>query len=125
MKKFRLADKRILWAGALVVLILLMMDFNNRLGEMLRLNQERQEVGVQVTQLVATQEYLKTQIAYATSAVAVQGWAREEGRMIQPGDIPIVPVAPPGSVTATPEVVVPTVEPVQNWQIWEALFFGE
>ena len=125
MKKFRLADKRILWAGALVILILLMMDLNTRLGEMLRLNQERDDVAAQVTQVVATQDELKTQIAYATSVVAVQAWARQEGRMIQPGDVPIVPVAPPQSVTPTPEVVAPTAEPVQNWQVWEALFFGE
>ncbi|MDD5367886.1 MAG: septum formation initiator family protein, partial [Anaerolineaceae bacterium] len=124
-KRFHLADRRILWAAALVVLILLMMDFNNRMGEMLRLNDQRKEMGAHMTQLVATQQYLKEQIAYATSDVAVQEWARQEGHMIQPGDVPIVPVEPSGQVTPTPGVEAPIVQTVQNWQVWEALFFGE
>ncbi len=125
MKKIRFTDRRILWAGVLIILILLMMDFNNRLGEMLRLNEQRGVSSAKLTQLVETQQFLENQIAYATSDVAVQEWARQEGRMVQPGDIPIVPIAPPGSVQATESAPVPTVEPVSNWQVWEALFFGK
>ncbi len=124
MKKFRLFDRRFLWAGALVVIILLMMDFNTRLGEMLRLKDERVQVSAHLTQLVATQQYLQTRIAYATSDVAVQEWARQEGHMALTGDVPIVPIAPPGS-TPTPQVVpTPTVPAAPNWQVWDALFFG-
>jgi cell division protein FtsB len=125
MKKIRFTDRRILWAGVLIILILLMMDFNNRLGEMLRLNEQRGVSSAELTQLVETQQFLEKQIAYATSDVAVQEWARQEGRMIQPGDIPIVPIAPPGSVQATESAPVPTVQAVSNWQVWEALFFGK
>jgi cell division protein FtsB len=125
MKKFRLLDRRILWAGALIILILMMMEFNTRLGEMLRLNDEKAQVGAQLTQLVATQQNLQKQIAYATSDVAVQEWARQEGHLALPGDIPIVPIAPVNS-TATPQVApVPTAQPVDNWQVWNALFFGK
>jgi cell division protein FtsB len=125
MKKFRLFDRRFLWAGALIILILLMMDFNNRLGEMLRLKDERVQVSAHLTQLVATQQDLETQIAYATSDVAVAEWARQEGHMALPGDVPIVPIAPAGS-TPTPEVApTPTVQPAANWQVWNALFFGK
>ncbi|HEY3344044.1 MAG TPA: septum formation initiator family protein [Anaerolineaceae bacterium] len=125
MKKFRLLDRRILWVVALAVLILLMMEFNNRLGEMMRLNGEREQVGARLTQLVATQQNLEKQIAYATSDVAVQEWARQDGHLSLPGDIPIVPIAPAGS-TPTPQVVhIATAEPVENWQVWNALFFGK
>ncbi len=125
MKKFRVFNRRLLWAGALIIIILLMMDFNNRLGEMLRLKDEHAQVSVRLTQLVATRQSLQTQIAYATSDVAVQEWARQEGHMALAGDVPIVPVAPPGS-TPTPQVA-PTavVEQAANWQVWNALFFGK
>jgi cell division protein FtsB len=125
MKRFPLADRRLLWAGALVILILLMMDFNNRMGEMLRLNDQRKDMSAHMTQLVSTQQSLKERIAYATSDVAVQEWARQEGHMIQPGDVPIVPIGSEGQATPTPSVQVPTMQAVQNWQVWEALFFGE
>jgi cell division protein FtsB len=125
MKKFHLFDRRILWAVALIVLILLMMDFNTRLGEMLRLNDERSQVSAQVTQLAATRDSLEGQITYATSDVAVQQWAREEGHMVQKGDVPIIPI-PAANVTPQP-VAIPTVavESVSNWQVWQALFFGQ
>jgi hypothetical protein len=125
MKKFHLFDLRILWGVALIVVILLMMDFNTRLGEMLRLNDQRTQMGIQVTQLAATQEYLQNQIAYATSDIAVQQWAREEGHMVQKGDVPIIPI-PAANVTPQP-VAIPTatVQTVSNWQVWQALFFGQ
>ena len=124
MKKIRIFDRRILWVGALIIFILLMLNLNSRLGEMLRLNSEKVQVSAQLTQLVSTQQYLQTQIAYATSDVAVQEWARQEGHMALPGDIPIVPLAPVDS-TPTPQTPpAPPAQPVKNWQVWDALFFG-
>ena len=125
MRKLRVFDRRILWAGALIVFIFLMLDLNNRLGEMLRLNSEKVKVSAQLTQLVSTQQHLQTQIAYATSDVAVQEWARQEGHMSLPGDIPIVPLAPAGSTPTPQKAPVPTAPPAQNWQVWDALFFGK
>ena len=125
MKKFRVFNRRLLWAGALIIFVLLMMDFNNRLGEMLRLKDEHAQTSVRLTQLVATRQSLQTQIAYATSDVAVQEWARQEGHMALAGDVPIVPIAPAGS-TPTPQAA-PTavVQTAANWQVWDALFFGK
>ena len=111
--------------AGVIILIFLMMDFNNRMNELTRLNQEYDKLSSQVTQLAQTAQLLDTQIAYATSNVAVQDYARNSGKMIQPGDNPIVPFAPQGS---TPQpTVIPTTNPtqVENWQIWYALFFGQ
>jgi|YelNatPaOPRAMG01_1025707.scaffolds.fasta_scaffold24135_2 cell division protein FtsB len=125
MKLPKLNKKRIALIGAVVVLVLLMMDFNNRMGNYLRLREQEQTVGTQIGELMATEQALKTQIAYATSDVAVEQWAREQGRLIQPGDVPIVPLSPPGSTSPTPAVLAPTPQPVSNWQVWQALFFGQ
>jgi cell division protein FtsB len=125
MEKFWVFNRRLLWAGALILFIVLMMDLNNRLGEMLRLKDEHTQVSARLTQLVATRQSLETQIAYATSDVAVQEWARQEGHMALAGDVPIVPIAPAGS-TPTPGVApTATAQPAVNWQVWNALFFGK
>jgi len=125
MKFLRILDKRILWAGVIVVLILLMMDFNNRMSELLRLEAEKDVVSTQVIALEQTEQTLRTQIAYATSDLAVEQWAREQGRMAREGEFPIIPL-PPAGYTPEPEpIVAPTAKPVQNWEVWMALFLGE
>ncbi len=124
MPKLRFLDKRILWVLVLVVLIVLMLDFNNRVSELLRLSAQKDEVSTQVYGLERTEEMLKTQIAYATSAVAVEQWAREEGGLSRPGDFPIVPISPGGSTQAAPTLTAPTPQAVANWEVWQILFFG-
>jgi cell division protein FtsB len=125
MKWLRSVDKRIFLIVGLIILIFLMMDFNSRMNELTRLDQEYDKLSGQVTQLAQTAQLLTTQIAYATSDVAVQDYARNDGKMIEPGDNPVVPIAPEGN-TPQPTAIPITVQPqVANWQIWYALFFGE
>lgn len=125
MNKIRSIDKRVLAIIGVLILIFLMMDFNNRMNELTRLNSQRDELYTQEAQLANTQQYLNTQIAYATSDKAVQDYARNEGKMVQPGDHPIVPVAPSAS-TIQPTITPTTVgAQVYNWQRWYALFFGQ
>jgi cell division protein FtsB len=125
MKWLRSNGKRIAVLGTIVILVLLMMDFNNRMGEYQRLKGQEEQVSAQVGNLQATEQTLKTQIAYATSDSAVEEWAREQGHMIQPGDVPIVPLAPPNSTPPVTTLVAPTPEPVSNWQVWQTLFLGK
>jgi hypothetical protein len=118
-------DKRILIVVGLIILIVLMMDFNNRMNELTRLNSQRDALYTEEAQLASTQNYLNTQIAYATSDLAVQDYARNSGKMVQPGDKPLVPIAPAGS-TVQPTVM-PTLvaQQIENWQKWYELFFGQ
>jgi len=106
----------------LVVLTMLVMDFNNRMAEQRRLSDKREDVAVEATDLMYTQVYLETQIAYATSEAAVQDWAYEEGHMVREGENLVIPLEYPGF---TPQVtVIPTTtpEPETNFQIWLSLF---
>jgi cell division protein FtsB len=106
----------------LIVLTLLVMDFNNRMAELRRLSDKHEEVAADATQLVATQVQLETQIAYATSEAAVEEWAYEEGHMVREGENLVIPLEYPGY---TPQVtVIPTSTPVpkSNWEIWVSLF---
>jgi len=45
------------------VLVLLVMDFNNRMAELRRLTAEKERVSARVTSLVETQVSLETQVA--------------------------------------------------------------
>jgi cell division protein FtsB len=117
--------KQIAVGGLIVVIILLMAEFNNRMTELNRLTVQRDRAAAQITNLVQTQIFVQTQIAYATSEAAVEQWAYEEGRLVRPGDNPVVPVPgggedSPGPVNITP---INSEDYVENWQVWLALFF--
>ena len=109
----------------ILLLILMVMDFNARLEDLNRLKKQAAIVSVQATQAIQTQEALQTEVAYASSDQAVQDWARSEGHYVKPGDQPLVPIGQPGinpiqSLEPTP---IPT--PMSNWQVWWNLFFGD
>ena len=122
MKRTWLGWKYALIVIGLVVLTLLVMDFNNRMAEQRRLSDKREDVAVEATDLRHTQVYLETQIAYATSEAAVREWAYEEGHMVREGENLVIPLEYPGF---TPEVtIIPTAthETETNFQIWLSLF---
>lgn len=118
------------WKPALIligfaVLVLLVMDFNNRMAELRRLTAEKEDVSAHVTSLVQTQLALETQVAYATSEAAVYYWAYNFERLGKAGDVLVVPIQQEGSLpqpTPTPEVT-PVV--IQNWQVWLSLFVDQ
>jgi len=107
------------------ILILLVIEFNSRLEELNRLNDQREEVRAIATQAIQTQIALQTQVAFAGSTAAVEEWARTEGHYVQEGDQPVIPMGQPGSepVIVTTPLPIPT--PMQNWEVWWKLFFDE
>ena len=122
MKRTWLGWKYALLVIGLVVLTLLVMDFNNRMAGLRRLSDKREDVAIEATDLMHTQVYLATQIAYATSEAAVNEWAYQEGHMVREGENLVIPLEYPGF---TPEVTfIPTAtpEPESNLQIWFSLF---
>ena len=110
--------KRILAVVGLMVLILLVTDFNSRMAELTRLQGQKEIEQDRLAGLEATQADLFTQIAYATSDAAVEAWAREEGRLAQPGDHPIIPI-PLGETPTVVEVAeINSFEPLTKWDVW-------
>ena len=124
LKNIKVNHLRVLMVVGIVVLVFLMLDFNNRMSELQRLSSDRDRLTTHVVQLTQTIEVLNTKIAYATSDLAVDQWAREEGKMIQKGDVPIVPVSPYQATPQPTPVPQVTKQPVNNWDIWYALFVG-
>jgi cell division protein FtsB len=125
MKAILEARKRLLGVAAIFLLVLLMMNLNSRLGEYFRLDTERDKLATQVSDLKLTRVALETQVTYATSDQAVEEWARGEAHLSQPGDQVVIVVTPVNN-TLVPQVVeTPAPRPVQNWEVWWALFFGK
>ena len=123
--KWKDSWKYLLTVLGVAALILLVSDFNRRTVEARRLTAERDRVSMEVTQLVETNQYLETRIAYATSDVAVYEWARSQQRLIQEGDQPVI-VVPPANVTPMPTSAPATSQKaVTNWQLWVGLFFDQ
>jgi len=124
MKKI-LKDKRIIVVIAVVILVLLFLNFNQRMVLLSKLRGQKKELEQEVAQLEATHAALQTEIAYAQSDEAVEEWAREEASMIQEGDVPIV-ILPPSELVPTqisqPETIV---DEIKKWEIWWELFFGD
>lgn len=107
------------------ILILLVIEFNSRLDELNQLNGQREEVRAAATEARQTELALQTQVAYAASTEAVEKWARTEGHLVQEGDQPVIPVGQPGSEPVVIDTPTPTPLPMQNWQEWWNLFFGQ
>ncbi|SRR6266498_265403 len=109
----------------ILVLVFIVLEFNRRLEELNMLDAQNKLVQTQATQAIQTRMALQTQVAYATSNVAVEEWARTDGHYIQDGDLPVVPIGEPGSAPREASTSIPAPTPMQNWEVWWNLFFGK
>ena len=125
MKRWPVKWKHVLTVVGLVVLVILVIDFNRRLDDLNRLNAQLATVRVEGTEVMQTQNALVTKVAYAGSTQAVEEWAYVDGRWVRQGENPIR-VLPASNATPTPspQPALQTQE-FQNWQIWWELFFGD
>jgi hypothetical protein len=122
MKRLQFTWKYGLAIIGVLILAYLVMGFNSRMARLRQLRVQYEAVNAQLDELQRENHGLETQIAEATSNAPVSRWAYEEGHMIQPGDQPIVPLAP-GESTPAPTPKPQTIQrPVKNWQMWLLLF---
>lgn len=124
MSNFPINLRRVFIAAGILILMFMMIDFNTRLENLNRLNDQREVARAQATQFMQTQVALQTEVAYATSDQAVEDWARSEGHYQKPGDQPVVPLGKPGSEPVISSTPTPMPTSMPNWLIWQELFFG-
>jgi hypothetical protein len=111
-------------ALGLILLVVLVVDFNRRMEELNRLTSQLDRVRAEGTAVMDTQEALVTKVAYASSTQAVEDWAYRDGRWVRDDEKPIG-IIPAGN--ATPTSLPPPTQATQempNWRIWWELFFG-
>jgi hypothetical protein len=124
MKRLPIKPKQIGIFLGLSVLVVLVMDFNNRLELLSQLSTQVATVRVEGTAIAQTQLALHTQIAYATSINALIDYTDDNG-LAKPGEHKVQPVQI-GTPTPTPFPLPPPPSPrPSNWQIWWKLFFGD
>ena len=109
----------------MIILLLLLLDLNNRVGELYTLTHQRDQMWTQVKVLQSTENALRKKLAYATSESAVDEWARQDNSYSQPGDKVIIPMAQPGFTPVPTIQPTPTMVVLEKWQIWSLLFLGE
>jgi hypothetical protein len=107
------------------MLVFVVLEFNRRVAELNTLNGQYEVMQGQATQALQTQSALNTQVAFAGSNAAVEEWARVDGHYVQEGDLPVVPIPQPGAPPVEASTPVPTPTPMQKWQVWWELFFGQ
>ena len=116
------------WRNILIILglflaVVLLIDFNRRMEELDSLTAKLDSVRAEGTSVMQTQNALVTQVAFATSDLAVEQWAYQN-KMVREGEH-AVQLEPLGSVTATPvPALVTQTEALPTWRIWWELFFG-
>jgi hypothetical protein len=117
--------RRVLVLIGILVLVFIVLEFNRRLEELNLLNRQNQLIQTQATQAIQTQFALQTQVVYASSDAAVEGWARTDGHYIKDGDLPVVPIGQPGAAPIEASTPTPVPTHPANWEVWWKLFFGE
>jgi hypothetical protein len=125
MLNLPLPVRRVAILIGILILALIVLEFNRRLEELNTLNNQYGLMQAQATQEIQTQAALNTQVAYAGSDSAVEEWARVDGHYVRDGDLPVVPIPQPGAPPVEASTPVPTPTPMQNWQVWWELFFGK
>jgi len=110
---------------AIGILLVLVMDFNNRMEELSRLKNQAATVRAEATAIMVTQFALQTRAAEATSVAAVEEYAREQARLAQPGDQVVIPLPQPGAAPQPTPSPTPAYSNLTKWEIWMLYLFGE
>ena len=123
MEQIKLLGRRLFLMGGLALIILLVMDFNNRMADLARLRAQYEREQQTFSEMQATAVGLATQIAFASSDESVDDAIRGDGRWVREGDYIVVPLTPVGYEPQETEAQAADVQPVSYWQLWMALFF--
>lgn len=125
ISRFNIKPQRIAIFLGIGILLFLILDFNTRVEGLSRLQNglaTQQAIG---TGVVVTQYALETQVAYATSDAAVQEYARNQARLVQPGDHVVIPIAVPGATPEPSATPTPVFGDRSNWDVWMEYLFGK
>lgn len=124
----QLSGLQIMFAAILAIGLILGLNFTRLFSAGQPLQQTYNQITTQIEQLESDQSGLIRERDYVQSDAYVEAWARDEGKMLQPGERLVIPVGSQHSVEATAEPVaqasVQTTPPEPpSWQLWWSLFF--
>lgn len=124
----QLSGVQIMFAAILAIGLILAINFSTRITAAQPLQQLYAQVSQEIEQLKQDQASLITERDYVQSDAYVESWARDDGKMVRPGEILVIPK--PVGVSAAPTPIPPPDIPLETeppepetWQVWWALFF--
>jgi len=124
----QLSGLQIMFAAILAIGLILGLNFTRLFTAGQPLQQTYNQLTTEITRLEKDQADLTRERDYVQSDDYVESWARDEGKMLLPGEHLVIPVGSQASAEATAEPVqqtaVQTTPPdLPKWQLWWALFF--
>lgn len=124
----QLSGLQIMFAAILAIGLILGLNFTRLFSAGQPLQQTYNQLTTDIAQLEKDQADLIHERDYVQSDDYVESWARDEGKMLLPGEHLVIPVGSQSAAEATPEAVqqapVQTTPPEPpKWQLWWTLFF--
>jgi cell division protein FtsB len=125
----QLSGLQVMFAVILAIGLLLAINFSRRIADGKPLLDAYEKVKAEIEDLQLEQATLTSELEYVSGAAYVEQWARDNGKMVRPGERLIIPVPVGAMATATTPVNlaeqafdsgIPTSEP---WHLWWSLFF--
>ena len=107
------------------IVLVLVMNFNTRLGDLARLQNQVATVRAQATSVMVTQAALQTQMALATSPAAVDAFAHGEAHLGKPGDHVVIVLPVPGATPPPTPIPTPAVNDLKPLDVWMLFIFGK
>ncbi|MBI5669453.1 MAG: hypothetical protein HZC41_15725 [Chloroflexi bacterium] len=124
----QLSGVQIMFAAILAVGLALAINLSSLINSARPLQDKYRQLADEITRLERDQANLIIERDFARSDAYVENWARNEGKMVKPGEVLVVPVPSGIDMQPTPipepEIAVETTPPEpQPWMLWWALFF--
>ena len=124
----QLSGLQIMFAAILAIGLILGLNFTRLFSAGQPLQQTYNQLSTEIAQLENDQSGLIQERDYVQSDSYVADWARDEGKMLQPGEYLVIPVGSENGAEATaepiPQAPVQTTPPEPpSWQLWWSLFF--
>jgi len=127
----QLSGTQIMFAAILMIGLVLAVQFSSRIDDDQALQDVQRQVQQEIELLRNEQSRLLNELEFVRSDSYVETWARGEGKMVQEGEVLVIPV-PSGisieedSTPPQPSVALLTTEPdPEPWQLWWELFFDQ
>ena len=125
----QISGVQVMFAAILSIGLILAINFSTRISAGQPLQEAYNRVQTEIAELQAEQADLTALRNYVRSDAYVEQWARDDGKMIRPGEVLVVPVPSGRSIEATPapqvsfEDVRTTPDEPEPWMLWWQLFF--
>jgi cell division protein FtsB len=112
----------------LTITLFLIIDLGRRTTAGYYVSQAEKTLKAEIQAELALKQVLIQHLEYVKTDEYVEQWAREQARMVRPGDRPLIlvtPAAPSGEIDVVqPPSATGSAQPVPNWHHWWRLFFN-